>query len=164
VTDTVATPSNRPIPEGYRTLTPALTVRNAAAAIDFYKRAFGAQQLARMDAPDGSGVWHAELQIGDSRIMLGDEFPEMADTRSPQTLEGTSVSIQMYVEDVDAAYQRALDAGATSVMPPEDMFWGDRYSKVTDPFGHSWALMTNKETVSEDEMRRRAQAFVNQAS
>ncbi len=154
----------RQIPEGYHTLTPALIVHNAAEAIEFYKRAFGAQELGRMAAPDGQRVWHAELQIGDSRLMLGDEFPDMGDCRAPTSLGGTTTSIHLYVEDADAVFQRALDAGATVSMPLMDAFWGDRYGKVTDPFGHQWGIATRQEEVSEEEIERRAQAFAAESA
>ena len=154
----------RPIPEGYHTLTPALIVHNAAEAIEFYKRAFGAQELGRMAAPDGQRVWHAELQIGDSRLMLGDEFPDMGDCRAPTSLGGTATSLHLYVEDADAVFQRAVDAGATVSMPLMDAFWGDRYGKVTDPFGHQWAIAARQEEVSEEEIARRAQAFAAESA
>ena len=153
----------RPVPEGYHSLTPALVVHNAAEAIEFYKRAFGARELGRMSAPDGRQIWHAELQIGDSRLMLGDEFPDMGDARSPKTLGGTATSLHIYVEDADAVFQRAVDAGATVSMPLMDAFWGDRYGKVTDPFGHLWGIATRQEEVSEEEMHRRAQAHAESA-
>ena len=152
----------RPIPGGYHTLTPALIVHNAAEAIEFYKRAFGAQELGRMAAPDGQRVWHAELQIGDSRLMLGDEFPDMGDCRAPTSLGGTATSLHLYVEDADAVFQRAVDAGATVSMPLMDAFWGDRYGKLIDPFGHQWGIATRQEEVSEEEMARRAQAFAGE--
>ena len=159
MTDSAVTaPSVRPVPEGYHSLTPALVVHNAAEAIEFYKRAFGARELGRMTAPDGQHIWHAELQIGDSRLMLGDEFPEMGDYRAPKSLGGTTASLHIYVEDADAAFQRAVEAGATVTMPLMDAFWGDRYGKVTDPFGHQWGIATRQEEVSEEEMQRRAQA------
>ena len=158
MTDTTAR-GVRPIPEGYHSLTPALVVRNAAEAIAFYQRAFGARELSRMAAPDGQRIWHAELQIGDSRLMLSDEFPEMSDARAPPSLGGTAVSLHLYVEDADAVFQRALEAGATVSMPLADAFWGDRYGKVTDPFGHVWGIATHKEDVSEAELRRRVEAF-----
>ena len=156
--------SARPVPEGYHSLTPGLVVDNAAEAIEFYKRAFGARELGRMTAPDGQRIWHAELQIGDSRLMLGDEFPEMGEYRSPKSLGGTTASIHIYVDDADAVFQRAVDAGATATMPPTDAFWGDRYGKVTDPFGHQWGIATRQEEVSDEEMRRRAEAFAAQST
>lgn len=149
-----------PIPQGYRTVTPQLTVRGAAEAINFYKRAFGARELMRMASPDGK-VMHAELKVGDSVVFLGDEFPDMG-CKSPQTLGGASGALHVYVPNVDAAFKRAVDAGAQVTMPVADMFWGDRYGKVTDPFGHEWGLGTHKEDVSPSEMAERAQAFFAQ--
>jgi PhnB protein len=145
----------RPIPEGYHTVTPYLTVNNGARAIDFYKRAFGAQERSRMEAPGGK-LGHAELKIGDSIIMLSDEMPGSAN-RAPQSLNGTTVNIFLYVNDVDTAFNQAVSAGAKVDTAVQDMFWGDRYGKVTDPFGHSWSLATHKEDVAPDEMKRRAQ-------
>jgi PhnB protein len=159
---TTATPSVRPIPEGYHSVTPALLVRGAAQAIDFYTRAFGARELGRMPAPDAQRVWHAELQIGDARLMLADEFPEMGG-HAPESLGGTPVSLYLYVEDADATVQRAVDAGATVIEPPMDAFWGDRYGRIKDPFGHEWNVATHVEDVSEEEMRRRAEAFATSA-
>jgi PhnB protein len=153
----------RPIPEGYHTLTPTLTLNDAAAAIEFYKRAFGAEEISRMVAPDGKKIWHAELKIGDSRLMLGDEFPEMGGGLSPKTLGGRTGSLFLYVEDVDAVFQRAVDAGATVTMPVADQFWGDRYGQIRDPFGHDWAFGTHIEDVTDEEIYRRAQAFATQS-
>jgi PhnB protein len=147
----------KPIPEGYHTVTPYLTVRNASDAIEFYKRAFGAEERGRMRGPDGKSIMHAEIKIGDSIVMLSDEFPQ-GDTRSPQGLAGTTVSLILYVPDVDAAFQRAESAGARATMPPANMFWGDRFGKLTDPFGHVWGLSTHMEDVSPEEMTKRAQA------
>jgi PhnB protein len=163
---TMATPAApvRPIPEGYHTVTPCLSVRGAAEAIEFYARAFGAVELFRMAAPDGETVWHAEIQIGDSKIMLGDELPEMSENRAPTTLGAATGALHLYVEDTDAAFARAIAAGATVSMPPSDMFWGDRYAKVIDPFGHVWGLATHQEDVSEEEMARRVQAAGGEAS
>jgi PhnB protein len=145
----------KPIPEGYHTLTPALDVDNAAEAIEFYKRAFGAKERLRMDAPDGR-IAHAELEIGDSTLMVADPFPQ-ASTRPPKELGGTSVNLFMYVEDVDTSFQRAVDAGATVTMPLDDMFWGDRFGTVTDPYGHTWSLATHVEDVSPEEMAKRSE-------
>jgi PhnB protein len=147
----------KPIPAGYHTVTPYLTVKGGGQAIDFYTRAFGAQELERMPGPDGKTVMHATLKIGDSMVMLSDESPQ-ASTRSPQTLGGSTVHLFLYVPDVDAAFKRAVDAGAKTTMPPADMFWGDRFGKVTDPFGHEWGLATHKEDLSPDEIRKRGQA------
>lgn len=148
-----------PIPEGFRTVTPSLIVDDAAAAIDFYVRAFDAQELGRFPAPDGK-IMHAELQIGDSRFMLNDEFPEMGCNRSPRTLGSSTASIHLYVPDADAVFERAVAAGATVTMPLMDAFWGDRYGRLTDPFGHDWAIATHQEDLSPEEMERRgAEAF-----
>ena len=145
------------IPEGYTTVTPSITLRDTAKAIEFYKRAFGAHDEGRMDSPDGKRVIHAEIRIGDSRVMLSDEFPGMG-PRSPQALGGTTASIFLYVPDVDAAFKRAVDAGAKAVMPPTDMFWGDRFGKLEDPYGNQWGLATHKEDVPPRQMAERAKA------
>ena len=142
-----------PIPSGYHTATPYLTLNDCARAIDFYKHAFGAQEVVRMEAMPGK-IGHAELKIGDSMIMMADEMPGMG-ARSPQSLGGTTAAIFLYVTDVDASYKRAVDAGAKADIPPADMFWGDRYGKLTDPFGHSWSMATHKEDVSPAEMKKR---------
>jgi len=147
----------RPIPEGYHAVTPYLVVRGAAAAIEFYEKAFGAEVRFRLAGPDGTSVMHAELQIGDSIIMLSDEAPEMG-SKSPATLDGTPVTIYLYVEDVDAVFDRAIKAGGTSVMPLEDMFWGDRHGQLLDPFGHRWSVATHVEDVSAEEVEKRAAA------
>jgi PhnB protein len=145
------------IPEGFHSITPALTVAGASQAIDFYKRAFGAEELMRMPGPDGKGVMHAELRFGDSRVFLADEHPEMGH-RAPQSLGGTPVALHLYVNDVDKVFAQAVSAGARSLTPVQDMFWGDRFGRLADPFGHEWGLGTHKEDVSEDEMRKRATA------
>ena len=150
----------KPIPDGYHTATPYLTIRGADRAIDFYKRAFGATEIYRMPGPGGK-VMHAEIKIGDSIIMLSEEFPEM-DVRSPESLGGAGASILLYVEDCDRAFERAVSAGATSKMPPADMFWGDRFGKLTDPFGHVWSIATHKEDVAPEEMQKRHEAFLAQ--
>lgn len=157
--------SNRvkPIPSGYHTLTPHLVVKGAGQAIEFYKKAFGAEEIARMPSPDGKSLLHAELKIGDSRIMLADEFPEMG-CRGPQGTDGTPVTIHMYVEDVDAAFGKAVAAGAQVRMPLADMFWGDRYGVLTDPFGHSWSLATHKMDLTPEEIRKHAQAGCSEAA
>ena len=146
----------KPIPEGYHSVTPYLIIKNAAAAIEFYKKAFGAMELFRMDQPNGK-IGHAEIKIGDSPIMLSDEFPEMG-YRSPQSLGGSPVSIMLYVDDVDAVVNRATTAGAKLDRPVEDKFYGDRTGSLTDPFGHIWHVGTHKEDVSPEEMEKRAAA------
>jgi PhnB protein len=151
----------RPIPEGYHTVTPYLTVRGAAKAIDFYERAFGAEERMCMRRPDG-GVMHAEIRIGDSFVMLSDEVPEMG-ARGPESLGGASGSIYLFVEDVDAVVARAVAAGAKLAMPPQDMFWGDRFGRVTDPFGHGWAIATHKEDLTPEEIARRAAAAMGKS-
>jgi len=146
----------KPIPEGYHTATPYLIIKDAARAIESYKKAFGATELMRMAQPDGR-IGHAEIRIGDSPIMLADEFPEMGH-RSPQSLGGSPVSILLYVEDVDALFNQAVSAGAKVQKPVQDQFYGDRIGGVTDPFGHVWYIATHKEEVSPEEMRKRAAA------
>ncbi|HUB79432.1 MAG TPA: VOC family protein [Bryobacteraceae bacterium] len=146
----------QPIPHGYHAVTPYLVVNDAAKAIEFYKRAFGAKELSRMQGPPGK-IGHAELQIGDSIIMLADEMPQM-DTKSPQALGGTTAGLFLYVQDVDAAFQKAVGAGAKETMPLADMFWGDRYGRLMDPFGHSWSIATHKEDVAPEEMEKRMHA------
>jgi PhnB protein len=144
------------IPEGYPTLTPYLAVDDAAQAIDFYKRAFGANERVRMPAPDGK-VGHAELEIGNGLVMVSDPFPQ-ATSKPPKELGGTTAVFFMYVDDVDAAVQQAVDAGATLTSPVEDMFWGDRSGRISDPFGHQWQLATHVEDVPPEEMEERAKA------
>ena len=143
-----------PIPEGYHTVTPFLTVDDAARAIEFYQRAFGATERGRMLGPDGK-VAHAEIQIGDSVVMLSDPFPHST-VKPPTELGGTSVGVFVYVEEVDAVFHQAVDAGATVTMALEDMFWGDRFGSVTDPYGHHWSLATHVEDVPPEEMEERA--------
>jgi PhnB protein len=141
------------IPEGFHTITPHLTVRDANRAIGFYKKAFGAEVLHVAPAPGGK-VMHAALRIGDSVLMLNDEFPEMGGALAPPASGGSGVALHIYLENVDAAFERAVSAGATVKMPVMDMFWGDRYGQVMDPFGHKWSLATHVRDVSEDEMRQ----------
>lgn len=149
----------KPIPEGWHTVTPHMCVRGAAEAIEFYKKAFGAEEIFRMPGPGGHGVMHAEIKIGDSMIMLADEMPDMGGWVSPAANNGTTVSISLYVEDVDKAFQRAVDAGAEVSMPPADMFWGDRYSKVKDPFGHIWAIAMRKQDLTPEQCAKAAEEF-----
>jgi PhnB protein len=148
--------ATKAIPEGYRTVSPYLAVEDAASAVDYYVSAFGAKEVVRMDAPGGK-IGHAELEVGDSRIMLSDPFPG-ASTQSPKQLGGTSASVFMYVEDVDAVVQRAVDAGATLTTEVADQFWGDRFGAITDPFGHVWSIATHVEDVPPEEMAARAEA------
>ncbi|MDP8970173.1 MAG: VOC family protein [Actinomycetota bacterium] len=144
----------KPIPDGYPRVSPYLWIDGASAAIDFYSTVLGATERMRMPAPDGK-IGHAELQIGDSVIMLSDEFPEM-DMRGPKSLGGTPVTMSVYVDDVDAAFERAVNAGATPLRPVEDQFYGDRTGQFEDPFGHRWSIATHVEDVPPDEMARRA--------
>ena len=145
----------QPIPKGYHSVTPYLVVDDATKAIDFYKRAFGARESMRMATPNGK-ISHAEIQIGDSMIMLSEEMPGSSN-KSPRSLGGSPVAIFLYVDDVDSVFNQAKSAGAKVEMPLADQFWGDRYGKVVDPFGHSWSLATHKEDVSPEEMKKRAQ-------
>jgi PhnB protein len=146
----------KPIPEGYHSVTPYLAIDGASEAIEFYKKAFGAKERGRMDAPGGK-IGHAELEIGDSVVMLSDALPQFS-TRAPTEFGGTTVSVFMYVEDVDAVVKQAVDAGAKVEMEVQDQFWGDRFGSVTDPFGHNWAIATHVEDVPPEEMSRRAEA------
>jgi PhnB protein len=151
----------KPIPEGYHSVTPYLVVDGAAKAIDFYKRAFGATELMRMPGP-GDTIPHAEIKVGDSVVMLCDPMKEMGH-KTPKTLGGTPVTMLVYVEDVDATVQGALQAGAQEFRPVEDQFWGDRMGGVTDPFGHQWMIATHIEDVSPEEMERRMGAMAGAA-
>lgn len=146
--------SVKPIPDGYPQVTPYLCVDGAAAAIDFYSAVFGAAERARMPAPEGK-IGHAELEIGDSVIMLADEFPEM-NIRGPKSIGGTPVTLSVYVEDVDGVVERAVEAGAKALRPVQDEFYGDRAGQIEDPFGHRWSVATHIEDVSEEEMAKRA--------
>jgi PhnB protein len=148
--------ATQPIPEGYHTVTPYLAVEDATEAIEYYTKAFDAKERVRMETPDGK-VGHAELEIGDSLVMLSDPFPQ-ASTKPPNELGGTSVSVFMYVEDVDAVVKQAVDAGAMVTMEVADQFWGDRFGSVKDPFGHLWSIATHVEDVPPKEMAERAKA------
>jgi PhnB protein len=145
-----------PIPEGYRSVNVILTVDDAARAIDFYKQAFGATEISRL--PMGDKIGHAELQIGDTRIMLNDEFPDQGNL-SPKSRGGSSTGLLIYTEDVDSAFKKAIDAGGTQTMAVEDQFWGDRMGGLTDPFGHKWSIATHVEDVPESELPARMQQF-----
>ena len=146
-----------PIPEGYTSVTPYLIISGAAKAIDFYTRVFGATEIMRFGGPDGQ-IAHAEMQIGNAKIMLADEHPQMG-YRSPQSLGGSGTGIMLYVEDVDRFFTRAVEAGATVQQAVKDQFYGDRSGNIVDPFGHVWTIATHIEDVSEEEMQRRMQAL-----
>ena len=143
------------IPEGYHSLTPYLIIRGADKAIEFYVKAFGAEELFRMATPDGKAVMHAELKIGDSRVMLSEENPEHY-SQAPQTLGGTPVSLYFYVENADTVFAQATAAGAQVRAPLADMFWGDRFGQVVDPFGHVWSIATRKENLTDEQFNERA--------
>jgi PhnB protein len=145
----------KPIPEGMHSVTPHLVCAGAAEAIDFYKKAFNAVELGRMDGPQGK-LLHGAIRIGDSMVMLADEFPDWG-SLGPKSLKGSPVTIHLYVEDVDAFTARAVAAGAKVTMPIQDMFWGDRYGKLEDPFGHQWSVSTHVRDVSPEEMKQAAQ-------
>ena len=146
------------IPDGIHTITPHIVCRGAAEAIEFYKKAFGADEVARFPAPDGSMIMHAQIRIGDSIVYLTDEHPGM--NPSPKQLGGSPVVLALSVEDADTAFQRAVDAGAKPTMPLEDTFWGDRYGVVEDPFGHSWSISTHVRDVTPDEITAGAKAIL----
>jgi PhnB protein len=148
----------KPIPEGYHSVTPYLVVDDAAKAIEFYKKAFGAEEKYRL--PMGGKIGHAEIKIGDSFVMLADEFPEMGHL-SPKARGGTTVSLLIYLDEVDTAFQKAKDAGATETKALEDQLWGDRMGTLTDPFGHQWSLATHVEDVPEEEISRRFEEFLS---
>ena len=157
---TTATKKPTPIPPGSKGATPYLYIRGAAKALDFYARAFGAKELMRMDGPNGT-IGHAEIAVGKAQVMLADENPSMG-IKSPDTLGGTSVSMFVYVKDVDAFFKRALDAGAKELKPVADQFYGDRMGFLMDPFGHQWGFATHVEDVSPEEMARRAAAMAKE--
>jgi PhnB protein len=152
--------SVKSIPEGYHSITPYLAVAGAADAIAFYKQAFGATEVMRMPGPGGK-VGHAEVEIGGSRIMLADEYPDMG-FRSPKAIGGSPVGLHLYVEDVDAVARQALAAGAKELRPVKDQFYGDRTGTIEDPFGHVWHIATHKEDLSPDELKRRAEEATKQ--
>jgi len=149
----------QPVPQGYGTVTPYLVIKGAARAMDWYKQVFDAEEVYRMAGPEGR-IMHGEIRIGDSVLMVCDEFPEMEKWRSPETLGATTVALWIYSEDCDAIYSKAVSAGAISEMAPQDMFWGDRSGRFTDPFGHSWTVATHKEDLAPEEMARRQREFM----
>ena len=145
-----------PIPEGYNTVTATLTVKEAAKAIEFYKKAFDANELYRFPGPDGKTIMHAEIMIGNSIVMLADEMPGMG-CRSPQSIGGTSSSIYLYVNDADSTFNKAISAGAKVLMPLMEGFWGDRFGSIEDPFGHVWGIATRKKDMTPDEIQQAGQ-------
>jgi PhnB protein len=151
----------RPIPEGYHALTPYFTVRGAAKAIEFYQRAFGAEKAVSMTSPDGR-IMHAEVRIGDSVLMLSDEMPGMEGQAAPETLGGVHAGVMIYCDNVDAWVERAVQAGATVKQPPTDMFWGDRYARLADPFGYLWSIATHQRDLTPAEMKKGQDEWVKQ--
>ncbi len=149
----------KPVPERFHTITPHMVIKNAADAIEFYKKAFGAERVSRHMTPDGQLIMHATLKIGDSMLMVSDECPEGQGCPgwvSPQTNQGTTVALHLYVENVDAVFKQAVDAGCKPTMPPMDAFWGDRYGQVFDPYGHCWSIATHKKDLTQEEIARAA--------
>ncbi|MFQ5599822.1 MAG: VOC family protein [Candidatus Krumholzibacteriia bacterium] len=140
----------KPIPDGFHTVTPHIVVDNASEAIDFYKKAFNAEEIMSMPAPDGK-IMHALIKIGDSFVMLNDEFPDMG-AKGPKSIGGTGVTLSLYVEEVDKVFERAANAGAEVVMPVADQFWGDRYGMLKDPYGHQWAVATHKSDLTHEQI------------
>jgi PhnB protein len=153
----------KPIPEGLYSITPSLMVRDATRAIEFYKRAFGARTKGVHTTPDGK-VMHAELHIGNSAFFLSDEFPGMGTCQAPQTLNGTTMSLNIYQQDIDRLFNQALGAGASVLMPMTNMFWGDRFGQVKDPYGHVWSLSQHLEDVPDAELERRGREFFEKMS
>jgi uncharacterized glyoxalase superfamily protein PhnB len=154
-------PQVQSIPQGFHTVSPHLAVRGGLAAMEFYKKAFGAEERGRFMTPDGKQLMHGEIKIGDSIVMLGEENAQRG-CPGPQSVGGTTVSLYLYVQDADRVCSQAITAGAKSVMPVADMFWGDRAGTVTDPFGHQWTIATHKEDVPPEELKKRGQAFFEQ--
>ena len=155
--------SAKMIPEGYHSINPYLIVRNAAQAIEFYKKAFGAEERFRMQGPDGKSIMHAELKIGDSIFMLAEESVEMK-CHSPESIGGSPVSMYVYVRDVDAIFNQAVSAGATEMNPVKDQFYGDRSGYLRDPFGHLWSIATHKKDLSPEELRKAGETFFAEMS
>ena len=156
---------SQPIPTGYHTITPSFTFKNSEKAIEFYKKAFGAEVLDCLSNPTGKGTMHATIQIGDSIIMMGDETPGAENcSKSAETLGSSPISLYVYVPNVDAAFEQAVKAGGTATMPVADMFWGDRVGQIKDPFGYSWMIATHKQDLSNDNIRTGAEAFFSSMS
>ena len=149
------------VPEGYHSVTPSIVVAGAEKAIEFYKKALGAEELMRFPGPDGT-IMHAEIRIGDSVVMLGDEMPDQGGGKSPKSYGGTPVSFFLYGENVDAAWKRAVDAGAKPIMPVADQFWGDRMGCLEDPFGHRWWLAQHMQDLTPEEIQKAAESFFSQ--
>lgn len=150
------------VPEGFHTITPGLVVNGARKAIEFYKEAFGAEAISVKTSPDGTKVVHSEVKIGDSRIFVNDEFPEMG-ARGPQSIGGTPVSLNIYVEDADALFEKAVAAGATVLMPLVDQFWGDRWGMLTDPFGHIWSVASHVADLSQEEIDKASEEYFSKS-
>jgi len=151
----------KPIPEGYHAITPNLTVKDSQKAIEFYKRAFGAEVLDVFPSPVGPGIMHATIQIGNSILMMGDENPEQS-CKSAETIGGSPISLFIYMPDADAAFKQAIEAGGTAEMPVADMFWGDRAGSLRDPFGYSWMIATHTQDLTQEQIRKGAEAFFSQ--
>jgi PhnB protein len=149
------------IPEGYHSITPYLVVNDAVAAIDYYKRAFDAKETYRHPGPDGKSIINAELRIGDSILLLSDEFPH-GGCLSPKSIGGSAVTLHIYTEDVDKVFNQAVNAGATIVMPVMDMFWGDRYGQLKDPFGHIWSIATHNQDLSQEEIQKAGESVLRE--
>jgi uncharacterized glyoxalase superfamily protein PhnB len=150
--------SVRPVPDGFNTLSPYLVVKDAPRAIEFYKKAFGAEEMYRSTMPGSGVVMNAQLRFGNSMLMLNEEFPQWG-SKSPRSLGGSPVTVHLYVDDADKAYERAVQAGAEATMPLMDAFWGDRFGKLRDPFGHEWSIATRKENLAPAEIARRAEQW-----
>ena len=153
----------KPIPDGHHSITPTITVKGASSAIEFYKKAFGAQELSRFPGPDGITIMHAEIKIGDSLIMLNDEYPAMG-CKSPQSVGGATGGLFLYVQDADDTFNKAVSAGAKPQMPMMDAFWGDRFGSIIDPYGHVWSIATRKKDMTHDELRKAGEEFMKQMS
>ncbi len=152
----------RPIPEGYNTLTPSFTFKDSKKAIEFYKKAFGAKVLDLFPSQIGPGIMHATIQIGNSIVMMGDEMPNSNCAKSAETLGGSSISLYVFVPNVDQAFKQAVEAGGTETMPVADQFWGDRAGSIRDPFGYSWMIATHKQDLNPEQTRKNAETFFAQ--